>query len=106
MGSRIETTLACPFATRTALMGGVKSRFLLLPVLEQDHWLSLLASAGAASPRLREWVLGYLLVERDTRFDRHEFIRSLMLQAASTHSGPRTRVWSEFRRRIEAAIPG
>ena len=36
MGGRIETTLVCPFAARTAMMGGVKSRFLLLPVLEPE----------------------------------------------------------------------
>lgn len=94
------------FDELTALLEPVYYR-VLLSVLEPGHWLSALvaepAGGVAISTRLREWILGYLLIEPDQRFDRQEFIASLLLQAAEEYAATAGRSWEDFARIIDAA---
>ena len=71
---------------------------LLLSVLEPGHWLATLAVGSPAGltmnvNQLRGFLLGYLLVERGARFDREDFIESLLGQIAASGSWSRAEIW-------------
>ncbi len=82
---------------------------ILLSGFEPGHWLSLLAERATATPaaaavRLREWMLGYLLVERAAAFDRHDFVQSLVQQISAAEPQLRAESWAGFRRILEKPL--
>lgn len=78
----------------------------LLSLLRRWQWLGsaeIPADEESGGVRMREWFIGYLLVERSNRFDAGEFGQSLLGQIAATAAARRAGFWRATIDRLEAA---
>lgn len=78
---------------------------LVLALLQNPRWLSPAAELDEAGMHSREFLLGYLLVERSRQFDRAELSASLVNQAMAAKAGSAEANRRRLRTRIESA-PG
>lgn len=79
---------------------------ILSSVLEPGHWLAILADQSASGStareiKIREYLLGYLLVESGARFAPEDFVESLLGQVAATDRRAKPELWSALRDQLE-----